>query len=38
MRIILLTVLNVLTRQGISHPGRATMEEFKGMDRGRDVV
>jgi lipopolysaccharide/colanic/teichoic acid biosynthesis glycosyltransferase len=30
LKILFLTVLKVLQRQGISQPGRATMEEFKG--------
>ncbi len=30
LRIILLTIWKVLRREGISHPGQATMEYFKG--------
>ena len=30
LKILFLTVLKVLQRQGINQPGRATMEEFKG--------
>lgn len=30
LKIVLLTVLKVLQREGINQPGRATMEEFKG--------
>jgi len=30
LRIIALTILQVLKREGISHPGHATMEEFMG--------
>jgi sugar transferase EpsL len=30
VRIILLTAWKTLSREGISHPGQATMEEFKG--------
>ncbi len=28
-----LTVLKVLKGEGISQPGRATMDEFKGMEK-----
>ena len=33
LRIIGLTILKVLKREGISHPGQATMEEFMGSCR-----
>ena len=33
LRILLLTVWKVLRREGISQPGQATAEEFKGTDR-----
>lgn len=32
IRIILITIWKVLTGEGISQPGRATMDEFKGSD------
>jgi sugar transferase EpsL len=30
LKIIFLTISKILKREGISHPGQATMEEFKG--------
>lgn len=30
IRIIAMTVWKILKREGISHPGQTTMEEFKG--------
>jgi len=30
LKILWLTILTVLRREGISHPGQATMEKFKG--------
>jgi lipopolysaccharide/colanic/teichoic acid biosynthesis glycosyltransferase len=30
LKILLLTVAKILKREGISHPGQATMEEFRG--------
>jgi len=34
LKIIALTILKVLKREGIRHPGQATMEEFMGSSRG----
>jgi len=33
-RIIVLTIWKILTREGISQPGHATMEEFRGAAGG----
>ena len=30
LKIIFMTIWKILKREGISHPGQATMEEFKG--------
>ncbi len=37
LKILGLTVLSVLKRQGISQPGHATMEEFQGTPHGNSV-
>ncbi len=34
LKILLITVVKVLRREGISQPGQATMEEFKGSPQG----
>jgi hypothetical protein len=33
-RIIAMTIWKILTREGISQPGQATMEEFRGAAGG----
>jgi sugar transferase EpsL len=38
LKIIGSTVWQVLRREGISQPGQATMEEFRGTNFGQDVV
>jgi len=35
LRILLLTAAPMLARSGISQPGAATMEKFRGNDQGR---
>lgn len=35
IKIIFVTIIKVLTGEGISHPGFATMEEFKGTGNGK---
>lgn len=36
LRILLLTAWKILSRQGISHPGQATMSEFRGSNPSAD--
>jgi len=37
LKIVLLTVWKILTREGINHPGQATMEEYRGPVRDAAV-
>ncbi len=36
LKILLITVVKVIKREGISQPGQATMEEFKGSPQGEN--
>ena len=36
IKIIAMTIWKILKREGISHPGQATMEEFMGNLKGLD--
>jgi lipopolysaccharide/colanic/teichoic acid biosynthesis glycosyltransferase len=31
IKILAMTILKIIKREGINHPGQATMEEFKGL-------
>jgi len=33
LKIIFMTIWKILKREGINHPGQATMEEFKGIGK-----
>ncbi len=37
MKIIAMTLWKILKREGISHPGQATMEEFKGAEQRSEI-
>jgi sugar transferase EpsL len=34
LKILAITIRKVIKREGINHPGQATMEEFKGLSKG----
>jgi sugar transferase EpsL len=37
LKIIFMTIWKILKREGISHPGQATMEEFMGSGKRSEI-